>query len=139
MDPQAAITLIVVLMGRKCAGSFAGTDPDPIMSDTMNILHHSADGYVATCCSCGRLQLAFGTTLAHLEPCSMRWLLTELERDEEAHAGKVDPRMKVFVHHIGRDDVRLVLNMDELQRLRAMIADALWFHGVYSTVNEVQG
>lgn len=92
----------------------------------MNILHHSTDGYVGTCCSCGRFQVAFGTSIFHLEEELLRALVTELNEDEHYCGERVDPRTKCFVYDVGSDQVRLVLNYTEVIRFRAMLSDSLW-------------
>ncbi len=96
-----------------------------------NILYHGADGYVASCCHCGRLQVAFGTLVMDLEKGMLTDLLEELERDRDNFHMRVDPRLKVFRYQLMSDDILLVLNHDEVGRLHAMISDALWMHGIY--------
>ncbi|MBL7950489.1 MAG: hypothetical protein JNM62_02110 [Flavobacteriales bacterium] len=96
------------------------------MSHQLNILHHSADGYVASCCSCSRFQIAFGTSLFNMHGDMLRGLAHELEQDEHYCAERVDPRRKCFAYEVSSDFAQLVLNYGEVKRLRAMLADALW-------------
>ncbi len=115
-------------MGFRC---FAPIEPDTMHAhERMSILHHSADGYVGTCCSCGRLQVAFGTSVFHVNEHTYRELLDELGADERYGAKHIDPRTKCFVYDVGDGSMRLVLNHHEVCRLRAMLADSLWMQGV---------
>lgn len=92
----------------------------------LNVLHHSTDGYVGTCCSCGRFQVAFGTSIFHIHEDMLRGLLHELQEDERYCAERVDPRSKCFVYEVGSECMRLVLNYTEVGRFRAMLADSMW-------------
>lgn len=96
------------------------------MRHELNILHHSADGYVGSCCSCGRLRIAFGTSLFNMHVDMLRGLAHELEQDERYCAERVDPRSKCFVYEVCSDRVQMILNYHEVVRLRAMLSDALW-------------
>lgn len=100
------------------------------LSHQLNILHHSADGYVASCCSCGRYQIAFGTSLFNMHEDMLRGLAHDLEQDERHCAERVDPRRKCFVYEVSSDFAQLVLNYTEVTRLRAMLGDALWLMGI---------
>lgn len=100
------------------------------MSHQLNILHHSADGYVASCCSCGRFQIAFGTSLFHMHEDMLRGLAHDLEQDERYCAERVEANRKCFVYEISSDFAQLVLNYTEVTRLRAMLADAFWLMDV---------
>jgi hypothetical protein len=100
------------------------------MSHQLNILHHSADGYVASCCSCGRFQIAFGTSLFNMHEDMLRGLAHELEQDERYCAARVDPGRKCFAYEVSSDGVQLVMNYTEVKRLRAMLADALWLMNI---------
>ncbi|MBX2973777.1 MAG: hypothetical protein KF797_11800 [Flavobacteriales bacterium] len=100
----------------------------------MDILHHSTDGYVGTCCSCGRFQVAFGTSMFQIHEDMLRGLLHELAEDERYCAERVDPRTKCFVYDVGSECVRMVLNHTEVVRLRSMLSDALWMQGIMEEV-----
>lgn len=120
--------------GRLYAVLCAITEQDRPMHGEPNILYHGPDGYVAACGKCGRFQVAFGTTAMNLEQAALIRLAEALARDVSEFAGRVDPRMKVFQHHAGWDDVRLVLNYGEMERLHRMLSDAVWMHRIYEGV-----
>ncbi len=120
-------TLIWGLILRRMRWCFARTKRQAMhMHHRMDILHHSTEGYVGTCCSCGRFQVAFGTSMFHIHEDMLRGLLHELTEDERYCADRVDPRTKCFVYDIGSEHVRMVLNHGEVASLRAMLADSLW-------------
>ncbi len=99
-----------------------------------DILHHGPDGYVAVCPGCGRFQVAFGTTAMNLDEEVLGRLIEALGNDVSQFAGRVDPRMKVFQHNAGWEDIRLVLNYSEVERLHRMLSDAVWMYRIYEDV-----
>lgn len=106
------------------------------MCKGMNVLQHGPHGYVAACCGCGRFQVAFGTTLMHLEHEEMQDLTMEVGLDKERFRCSNCPQGKAFVYDTGAVGMRLVLDHREVVQLHGMLTEALWIHGIYASMTD---
>lgn len=96
------------------------------MEHQTNILYHGSEGFVMTCCGCGRYQVAYGTCQFHIHEDMLRGLLHDLEQDERHCAERVDHRVKCFAYEVGSDHMRMILNYEEVCRLRNILSEAFW-------------
>lgn len=98
---------------------------------SLNVLHHSLDGYVASCDSCQQIQVAFGTAVMNLDEEVLNALKDRLNEDRMAYKGQVDPRAKMFPYDVLSGHVHILLNYTEVVRLHTMLSEALWLLKVY--------
>jgi hypothetical protein len=90
-----------------------------------NILAHNEQGYVVSCKGCGRYQLAFGTSLATLEP-------ADYDRFCEQVAGQVrcnrlkrgaENSKKIYLD-LYCNHTMMVLSIKELKSLNSLLDEA---------------
>lgn len=106
------------------------------MCNGMNVLQHGRHGYVAACCGCGRFQIAFGTTLMHLEVEAVRDLTEETGRDLQVFKHRICAKEKAFIYDTGAPCMRIILDHEEVGALHTMLSEALWIHGIYASMTE---
>lgn len=106
------------------------------MCNGMNVLQQGRHGYVAACCGCGHFQVAFGTTLMHLEKGEVHRLVDDLRVDLCSARCAGCPLGKAYVYDVGAINMRLILDHREVALLDDMLAEALWIHGIYAGMTE---
>lgn len=90
-----------------------------------DVLAHSDQGYVVCCKGCGRYQLAFGTSLATLEPADYNRFCEQITGLAACHreCREAEQAKRIYVD-LYSSHTMMVLNKKELKALGALLDEA---------------